>query len=198
VYSVDLPVTLEMDCVKRLAAECGIGLLSEPRLDEAHALDRLAADSVDVVLFTEIIEHLAFNPVNLWKQIHRVLRKKGRIIVTTPNYYACGGRAWELGRFIRGFGNGIEVREMVGLHTHAHHWKEFGLRELIQYFCLLSPDFDCTRAEHVMEYSTRYSGRPFGWLCRTLQRYLRPLRAELYLEVTLQQKDAGITATPHW
>jgi SAM-dependent methyltransferase len=39
----------------------------------------------DVVLFCELIEHLAINPVWALAEIHRVLKPDGRLIVTTPN-----------------------------------------------------------------------------------------------------------------
>jgi SAM-dependent methyltransferase len=39
----------------------------------------------DVVLFGELIEHLAINPVWALAEIHRVLKPDGRLVVTTPN-----------------------------------------------------------------------------------------------------------------
>src|SRR5262249_9554145 len=39
----------------------------------------------DVVLFAEMIEHLAVNPVWALSEIHRVLKPGGHLIVTTPN-----------------------------------------------------------------------------------------------------------------
>src|SRR5262249_30745686 len=39
----------------------------------------------DVVLFSELIEHLAINPVWALAEIHRVLKHDGGLIVTTPN-----------------------------------------------------------------------------------------------------------------
>ncbi|HKA30153.1 MAG TPA: methyltransferase domain-containing protein, partial [Candidatus Binatia bacterium] len=39
----------------------------------------------DVVMFAEMIEHLAVNPVWALSEIHRVLKPGGHLIVTTPN-----------------------------------------------------------------------------------------------------------------
>ena len=39
----------------------------------------------DVVIFAEMIEHLAINPVWALAEIHRVLKPGGHVIVTTPN-----------------------------------------------------------------------------------------------------------------
>jgi SAM-dependent methyltransferase len=41
--------------------------------------------SFDVVVFSELIEHLGVNPVRTLAEIHRVLRPNGAVIVTTPN-----------------------------------------------------------------------------------------------------------------
>ncbi len=41
--------------------------------------------SFDVVIFSELIEHLGLNPVRTLSEIHRVLRPNGIVVVTTPN-----------------------------------------------------------------------------------------------------------------
>lgn len=46
----------------------------------------LADNSVDVVLFTEVIEHLA-EPLAVCKEVNRVLRVNGKIIGTTPFFW---------------------------------------------------------------------------------------------------------------
>src|SRR5215813_4900675 len=42
-------------------------------------------ESFDVVIFSELIEHLGVNPVRALAEIHRVLRPNGVVVVTTPN-----------------------------------------------------------------------------------------------------------------
>lgn len=41
--------------------------------------------SFDVVIFSELVEHLAINPVWALAEMHRVLRPGGHVILTTPN-----------------------------------------------------------------------------------------------------------------
>ena len=45
----------------------------------------LETASFSVVLFCEIIEHLLMNPLSTLREIHRVLRPGGLLVVTTPN-----------------------------------------------------------------------------------------------------------------
>jgi SAM-dependent methyltransferase len=42
-------------------------------------------DAFDVVLFCEVIEHLLMNPLAALREINRVLREGGRLVLTTPN-----------------------------------------------------------------------------------------------------------------
>lgn len=44
--------------------------------------------SFDVIIFSELVEHLAVNPVWALSQMHRVLKPNGFLIVTTPNALA--------------------------------------------------------------------------------------------------------------
>jgi SAM-dependent methyltransferase len=51
---------------------------------EQHRLP-LADESLDVVLFCEVIEHLLEDPMRALLELKRVLRPGGRMIITTPN-----------------------------------------------------------------------------------------------------------------
>lgn len=42
-------------------------------------------DTFDILLFCEIVEHLLCDPVKVLREIKRVLKKGGRLILTTPN-----------------------------------------------------------------------------------------------------------------
>ncbi|HJU40023.1 MAG TPA: methyltransferase domain-containing protein [Tahibacter sp.] len=199
VIATDLPTTLEDDAVKQLAGQTGIRLLPNADLERpAPALASLPDNSVSIVLFTEILEHITFNPVEMWREIYRVLRPRGRIIVTTPNFYAWRGRCWEFGRFFKRFGAGLSAYEIVNTPTFGHHWKEYSLREIIYYFCILSPDFNVTKALHVPEYAKGYLGVPDTAISKLVEKAVRILRPNVHLEVEIREKNAGITAKPAW
>jgi len=44
-----------------------------------------SSESFDVVLFPEIIEHLRVNPLYALREVTRVLKKNGKIVLSTPN-----------------------------------------------------------------------------------------------------------------
>ncbi|ODU36093.1 MAG: hypothetical protein ABS97_01805 [Lysobacteraceae bacterium SCN 69-320] len=199
VTALDLPATLECASTAAFARDHGIELIVCRDLERpASALAALADDSVDVVLFTEILEHITFNPVALWREIHRVLKPGGRIVVTTPNYYALRGRSWAPQRLLQRFGAGPSTWEILYKPTYANHWKEYSLREVIHYFCLLSGDFITRKALHQPEYADGYLQRRAGRLLRWLERRIPLLRPDLYVEIELSHKQAGINIEPAW
>ncbi|HEX8923338.1 MAG TPA: class I SAM-dependent methyltransferase [Patescibacteria group bacterium] len=46
-----------------------------------------ADNTFDLVLFTEVLEHLITDPTHLFNEINRILRPGGHLILTTPNVY---------------------------------------------------------------------------------------------------------------
>lgn len=193
VTAVDVPATIDTGHVQGLAAEHGIALCRNDSLEHPTGLATLADDSQDLILMSEVIEHLAFNPVALWRELYRLLRPGGVIVLTTPNYYALRGRAWRPWRFLSGHGGGLGVDEILHTPTMGHHWREFSRAELCRYFRLLSPDW---RIERALRLPHRYRRLP--WLLNPLERLLPPLRDQIYMEIGLPAKTAGITAQPRW
>lgn len=108
------------------------------------------SSSFDVVLFCEIIEHLLMDPVKVLREIKRILKPSGRLILTTPNvarlenvskilagdniydpYSAYGA----YGRHNREFNKhelnkllnyvGFDIQEMFSADVHANNASEF-------------------------------------------------------------------------
>ena len=189
VTSTDLPDTFERESVRRVAEQHDIRLVTYKDLSAEGVLSEIEDESVNVVLLAEIIEHITFNPIELWKEIYRVITPRGRIIVTTPNYYRLGGYAWQVERLLAGYGGGIPVEQIIKFNTLGHHWKEYSRKELMQYFNLLSPDFNWVRCDYTVGESSRAAA---------LQRAFKWIRQGLHVEVDIPEKKHGITAEPGW
>ncbi len=82
-------------------------------------------ESLDVVVFSELIEHLGVNPVCALAEIHRVLRPGGIVIVTTPNSLSLE----RFGTFLRG-GSRMVDRYSPLFGYGARHNREYHVREL--------------------------------------------------------------------
>ena len=196
--AVDLAVTFEIACVRDIAARHAIRLLPNTNLEKPGALATLPGDSIDAVLFTEIIEHITFNPISLWREIHRVLRPTGCLIVTTPNYYALRGRAWSPLRFATGRGGGLSTQSLLGEPTFSHHWKEYSRAELESYFAELSADFRVDKALHMPEYRPERFTSAIGKSVMAIETMIPGLRPNLHFEIGLRDKRHGVIAEPRW
>lgn len=198
VSALDLPDTLALPSVMAAAAELGITLHCNDNLERITALQGVPESHFDLVLFTEVVEHITFNPVAMWREIHRVTRPGGRIVVTTPNYYALRGRFWSVRKLLARYGGGLDVAEIVNLRTHAHHWKEYSMRELVHYFRLLSPDFRCIKACYTEESPPAQARPGLRRAAMAIEHLLPILRPSLHLELELATKAHGIVVEPHW
>ncbi|HEV7777688.1 MAG TPA: methyltransferase domain-containing protein [Luteibacter sp.] len=196
VTAVDLPGTFEVESVRSIARQLDIPLLKCQSLEHPHELDQVADASIDVVLFTEIIEHITFNPVSFWRQVHRIMSPGGRIVVTTPNYYSWKGRAWNFLRFISGGGGGIGVSNVLGVHTYGHHWREYSKAEVLEYFKMLSPDFVTVKAIYMPSYALSKIWWKAG--VQIVMDRLWFARPNIHVEVQLKGKESGIVVEPRW
>jgi len=196
VTAADLALTLDDPALGTIAENHGIKLLVLEDLSSERVFDDLDDDSMDVVLFCEILEHITFNPVGMWKAIYRVLRPGGRIILTTPNFYALGRLLRQTARILTGWGGGISVSDILNVPTYSPHWKEFSRKELRLYFEALSPDFSVARSRYS---SLTFNSSLASWKGKLAQAVCYPiavLRADIYMEVDLNQKSAGISIPP--
>lgn len=68
------------------------GYISNPKLNEIASIEQMDLTkklsyqdkSFDMVLLTEVIEHME-NPNAVMKEIHRILKDNGKVIISTPN-----------------------------------------------------------------------------------------------------------------
>ena len=109
----------------------------------------LPTASVDAVLFCELFEHLHLNPFHTLKEIFRVLRPGGLLILTTPNLR----RVETLSRLWHGWGAQPPVSRPVhellpSLRYHRHN-REYTADELAYYLALQGKDLYDFRLDRI-------------------------------------------------
>jgi SAM-dependent methyltransferase len=176
---------------------------------ENIAVDDLAAgdflpgqnDSFDLVVFSEILEHITFNPVRFWKRVYEVLRPGGAIYLTTPNALTPWKIMSTIKRAILLEGIGITIPMIFRTVTYGHHWKEYSSSEVRRYFQMLSPDFEVS----VRTYSYR-PPPPSGFsakaatrsLCVRLSQAIPAFRDELDVVVRLRDRTTWSLESPQF
>ena len=118
----------------------------------------LPTASIDAVLFCELFEHLHLNPFHTLKEIFRVLRPGGLLVLTTPNLR----RVETLSRLWHGWGTQPPVsrafHELLPSLLYHRHNREYTADELAYYLALQGKDLYDFRLDRVY-YSGR-AGRP--------------------------------------
>ncbi|MEB2776531.1 class I SAM-dependent methyltransferase [Algoriphagus sp. D3-2-R+10] len=139
--AMDVDEFWQLDFVKERAERYGLNAIIENDISRLKPF-RDVQDKYDLVVFTEILEHITFNPIQFWKQIYQILKPGGLIYISTPNAFA-------LPNYVRAIKNsiglksiGITVDDIFSKVTYGHHWKEYSANEIKKYFKALSPDFD--------------------------------------------------------
>jgi SAM-dependent methyltransferase len=109
----------------------------------------LPTASVDAVLFCELFEHLHLNPFHTLKEIFRVLRPGGLLLLTTPNLR----RIETLSRLWHGWGSqpplGRPFHELFPSLLYHRHNREYTADELTYYLGLQGKDLYDFRVDRV-------------------------------------------------
>ncbi|GAB3230358.1 methyltransferase domain-containing protein [Algoriphagus aestuariicola] len=141
VDAMDVAEFWDMDFVQARGRKFGLNPIVNNDISRMEAFVNVV-DHYDLVVFTEIMEHITFNPILFWKRIYQILKPSGMIYISTPNAFA-------LPNYIRNLKNtllmksiGITVDDILSKVTYGHHWKEYSPREIKTYFQRLSPDFE--------------------------------------------------------
>lgn len=84
-----------------------------------------ADNSVDCVLFADVIEHLLHSPRPVLNEIKRVLKPGGVCISTTPNALRLTTRL----KVMAGYSNWANLREYFDTNLHVGHHHEYTIEE---------------------------------------------------------------------
>jgi 2-polyprenyl-6-hydroxyphenyl methylase/3-demethylubiquinone-9 3-methyltransferase len=141
VYAIDVPLFAEAKLIRDRAARYSIKLFSISNLGDGAFMNGLE-DSFQLVIFTEVLEHITFNPVCLWRRVYELLTEGGYIYLTTPNALRPGAVARALYRIFSFQGIGLPIIDILEGINFGHHWKEYSAWEIRRYFRQLSTDFN--------------------------------------------------------
>jgi 2-polyprenyl-3-methyl-5-hydroxy-6-metoxy-1,4-benzoquinol methylase len=151
VECIDVPEIQDLPFVVERANRFSIKQYACSNLHKGDFLSEVEQGSFGVILFTEILEHVTFNPIKFWQRIYELLKPGGIIYISTPNSLRWVNLISVIKRLLCSDGIGIEVNAIFDTITYGHHWKEYSSGEIIRYFERLSPDFSTS----VIPYSYR-------------------------------------------
>jgi len=80
------------------------------------------------VLFNEIFEHLRINPIATLKEINRILKPSGKLILSTPNLYSINNNI----NFLLGKGFDDPYKEFMKLYNLGHmgHTRLYSVKQM--------------------------------------------------------------------
>ena len=191
VTGLDIAQFIRKGSVVKRAEMYHITLAETSGLGDSGCLGAFESNSFNIVFFTEILEHLTFNPIDMWKEIYRVLRPGGTIYLTTPNYYFLPNQIRRLKQGFLRKGGGIPIADIFSNVTYGHHWKEYAVKEISEYFSMLSLDFHVNK---IVLFN------PYGYPVKSLKRVflyllgiiISDLQKGMYAEIRLESKKQGI------
>ncbi|MEA3427449.1 MAG: methyltransferase domain-containing protein [Bacteroidota bacterium] len=140
VASMDVGEFLAMPLIQARIQQHGITAIQENDLEKLTSLSD-TKEAYDLILFTEILEHITFNPIAFWQRIHEVIKDQGYIYVTTPNSLTLYNIFRTIANLLTLRGIGIGVNSILSSVTYGHHWKEYSASEIRHYFTKLSDGF---------------------------------------------------------
>lgn len=94
-----------------------------------HNLEKdgeLPEGEFDIIIFGEVLEHLAVSPRYIMAKFYRMLKKGGVLLTTTPNFLSLGNRM----KFIAGKNPLERIRKDL---SNPGHFREYSMDELKEY-----------------------------------------------------------------
>ncbi len=148
VVSMDVAEFWEIDYIRQRAADHQLTPLIENQLEHIPSLSD-QADRYDLILFTEIFEHITFNPIAFWKKIFQITKDAGHIYITTPNSINLYSITKTILNALRGKSIGMDVHSVFTTVSYGHHWKEYSSKEISTYFSTMNDGFRISIAKFV-------------------------------------------------
>ncbi len=144
--------------------------------------------SFDIVLFCEIIEHLLMDPAKVLREIRRILKPNGQLILTTPNV----SRLENVARML----SGANIYDPYsGYGAYGRHNREYNKHELYLFLTYIGFNIEEMFSADVHE---NHAYQFFD--LTNIQAYLKFRQADLGQYIFLRAKNTGIDQgkKPSW
>ena len=166
----DLPKVFENKYVKERAKSYSIDLVGSKIVSGRKFKLPFKKSSFDLVLMTEVFEHLNFTPVFVLNEIHRVLKDEGFFILTTPNVHSFENK---LSFFLNKNIYGNYEKYLKG-SPFDYHWREFEKKELI--YVLKQCDFKVIKSYYCNDLLyNKYNSYVYKNLLIQIKAYLKKI-----------------------
>jgi len=123
-----------------------------------------------LVLFNDIVEHLRINPIHALKEVNRILKPSGVLILTTSNMYYI----LTVLRFLAGRGINNPYKEFDKLNKIGHmgHLREYSIRDLKEF--LENTGFEVSSAICTYYPKIGKIGTVFNFCIKLVPKWWRP------------------------
>jgi ubiquinone/menaquinone biosynthesis C-methylase UbiE len=128
VIAADLPDIFDNHDVKKRSRQHAIGLTGVKLIPGKSQHLPFKNKSFSLVLMTEIFEHLNFSPLYLLKEVRRILKDDGYLILTTPNVNRLENKL----KFLFNQSIYADYKRYLNEPVYNYHWREFAKRELLE------------------------------------------------------------------
>lgn len=129
----------------------------------------------DYVILDEVFEHLRINPILALKEINRVLKPGGKLILTTPNLYAI--HKYFLFNFGRSINDAYDEFNKLNIYGYIGHIREYSTKEMKKF--LEKTNF---KVENVV-YQNYYSFFKYAGFKNNIVMKLAGLVVDLLMEI---------------
>jgi len=187
---LDINTFTDLNLVKRRAKEENIDNQTIYSGLESGKFPFEENEKFDLILFTETLEHLSFQPNKMWEGIFKLLKKDGKVYITTPNSLSLRRIAYQLFRILKFEGYGPTLEDLLLKPSYALHWKEYSPQEIRKYFRILGHKVRlCINYYRYKKLLRSFSLlNIIGLFFNLISMSIKPFREELEIWVTLQDQ----------
>ncbi len=143
--ATDLEVFFKNKTIKERFQRYGIEYRSYKNLNHLPFVD----NSFDMIILSEVLEHLFYSPITMFLEIKRVLKPKGHLILTTPNVFSLPKKI----KFLLGQNIYPPLEDFCTKPYYSIHHREWGLNEIKTIISLM--DLKLTNSYHVTYYYSK-------------------------------------------